>query len=116
MGYKYKNYKNTPKKQEKFFLSERKKRLFLIISTKNKLYKGVISLSNINKNRHTCDIAIFTDTEIESENAPYAALEAIARVTQYAFEKMNIKKICGTGHIKVRNWQQRMELLGYRIN
>ena len=40
MGYKYKNYKNTPKKQEKFFLSERKKRMFLIISTKKKLYKG----------------------------------------------------------------------------
>jgi hypothetical protein len=113
---KYQKEKNTPKKQEKFFLAENKKRLILIISTKKKIYKGVVSLSFINKERNSCDIAIVTDTGIEPEVAPYAALEAIARITEYAFKHMNIKKIYGTGHINLRNWQQRMELFGYRVD
>ena len=32
------------------------------------------------------------------------------------FKKMNIKKINGAGHIKINNWQQRMELFGYRVD
>ena len=116
LGVNYKNYKNTPKKQEKFFIKEKKKRFFLIISTKKNIYKGVVSLSNINKKKHTCDIALITDVNVEPELSAYAGIEAIARMTDYAFKKMNIKKICGAGNIKVRNWQQRMELFGYRID
>jgi len=111
----YKNFKNTKKKQEKFFTKEKKKRLFLIISTKNNIYKGVVSLSNINKNKHTCGIALITDVNIEPELSAYAGLEAIARLTEYTFKTMNIKKICGAGLLKLGNWQQRMELFGYRV-
>jgi len=112
----YKNYKNTPRKQEKYFIEEKKKRFFLIISTKKNIYKGVVSLSDINKKKHTCSIALITDVNIEPELSAYAGIEAIARMTDYAFKKMNIKKINGAGHIKINNWQQRMELFGYRVD
>ena len=116
LGVNYKNYKNTRKKQVKFFIEEKKNRFFLIISTKKNIYKGVVSLSNINKKKHTCDIALITDVNIEPELSAYAGIEAIARITDYAFKKMNIKKIFGAGNIKIRNWQQRMELFGYRVD
>ena len=116
LGTNYKNHKNTPRKQEKYFIEEKKKRFFLIISTKKNIYKGVVSLSYINKKKHTCSIALITDVNIEPELSAYAGIEAIARLTDYAFKKMNIKKIYGAGHIKISNWQQRMELFGYRID
>jgi RimJ/RimL family protein N-acetyltransferase len=108
-------YRNTPALQEKFFLSEPKKRLILIITTKEKVYKGVVSLSFINYKKRTCDIAIVTDFLIEPQYSPYASLEAIARITQHGFDKMGMKRISGGAHINLRNWQQRMELFGYRI-
>lgn len=111
------NYQNTPEKQEKFFLAEKDKRLILIISTKKKIYKGVVSLSFSDKSnkQKTCNIAIVTDFSIEPENSPYASLEAIARITEHGFKKLSMKRISDVAHIKLGNWQQRMELLGYRV-
>lgn len=111
----YQKNKNTQKKQIKFFLKEKNKRIILIISTKNKIYKGVISLSSIDKKKKSCDIAIITDQSIEPDIAPYAALEAMALMTEYAFKKLKIKKINGQGNLKIKNWQQRIELLGYKL-
>lgn len=112
----YKKLNNTKKKQEKFFLNNKKKRLILIISTKDNIYKGVVSLSNIDMERKTCEIAVVSDPSIEVSLAPYAGLEAIAIVTTYAFEKMKIRRITGAGSLKLKRWQQRMELLGYKFN
>ena len=66
--------------------------------------------------KNMCDIAILTDESIDFKDSYIASLEAIARITEFAFKKMKIKKISGTGHIKIKNWQQRMELLGYRLD
>ena len=42
-------YPNSPKDQEEFFIKQQNNnRLSLIITTKNKKYKGVVSLSSIN--------------------------------------------------------------------
>ena len=111
------NYKkkNTPKKQLAFFKNEKKNRLILILRTKEKIYKGVVSLSFINKKKKTCDIAVVTDVNIDPKNSPYAPLEAIARITDYAFQKMKMKVIGGGAVFKLRNWQQRMELFGYKL-
>ena len=47
---KYRKIKNTKKKQIAFFINQKKdQRKVFIISTKNHVYKGVISLSKINK-------------------------------------------------------------------
>lgn len=110
-----KRQKNTPAKQVKFFLSERKKRFMLIISTKSNIYKGIISLSNINRTNNSCELALITDTSIEPHLAPYAALEAVAKITEYAFKNLGIKKITGDGKVVLKLWRQRMELLGYKF-
>ncbi len=112
---KYKKQKNTPTKQVKFYLSERKKRFMLIISTKNNIYKGIISLSNFNKTKNSCEIALITDTSIDPNLAPYAALESVARITEYAFKNLGIKKVIGDGNIDLKLWRQRMELFGYKL-
>ena len=44
----YRKYKNTKKKQIKFFVNHKKnKRRIFIISTKKHVYKGVVSLSKL---------------------------------------------------------------------
>ena len=111
----YKKFKNTPQKQLKYFLKEKNKRTILIISTKNNIYKGVVSLSNYRKIYKSREIALITDAKIESNLAPFAGLEAIALMTQYAFEKIKIRQINGAGNINLKNWQQRMELFGYKF-
>ncbi len=112
---KYYKLNNTKKKQASFFLKENKKRLILIISTKAHEYKGVVSLSNFNKKNQSCEVALITDSKVEPELAPYAGLESIALITEYAFKKLNIKTINGAGKTTVKNWQQRMELFGYKF-
>lgn len=112
----YRKLNNTKKKQEKFFLANKNGRELLVISTKNHIYKGIVSLSNINKNQRTCDIALISDPTIEPVLAPFAGLEAIALMTTYAFDKMNMKKINGAGNLNLKRWQQRMELFGYQFN
>jgi hypothetical protein len=112
----YRKLNNTKKKQEKFFLANKNVRVLLVISTKNHIHKGIVSLSNININQRTCDIALISDPTIEPDLAPFAGLEAIALMTEYAFDKMNMKKINGTGYLAIKRWQQRMELFGYQFN
>ena len=111
----YKKLNNTPHKQLKYFLKEKNKRIILIISTKNNIYKGVVSLSKFKKIHGSCEIALITDPNIEPQLAPFAGLEAIALMTQFAFEKIKIKQINGAGNINLKNWQQRMELFGYKF-
>ena len=112
---KYKKQKNTPTKQVKYYLSQRKKRFMLIISTKNNVYKGIVSLSNFNKTKNSCEIALITDTNIDPYQAPYAPLEAIARISEYAFKNLGIKIINSGGKIELKRWFQRMELLGFKM-
>lgn len=113
---KYLNGKNTRKKQIKFFVNHKKeKRKIFIISTKNHVYKGVASLSKINKKQKTCDIAVLTDTKIEPLLAPYVGLEAIALLSNYAFIKLKLKRINCSFKKSQKHWFQRMELLGYKF-
>lgn len=113
---KYRTYKNTKEKQVEFFVNHKKeKRKIFIISTKNHIYKGVVSLSRIDNKKRTCDIAVLTDTKIEPLLAPYAGVEAIALISNFAFSQLKLKRIdCGF-KISQKRWFQRMELLGYKF-
>lgn len=112
---KYRKHKNTNKKQLTFFINHKKdQRKIFIISTKNHIYKGVVSLSNINNIKKTCDLALITDTKIDPLLAPYAGLEAIALMSNFAFSKLKLKRIDNNFNFTQKNWFQRMELLGYR--
>ena len=108
-------YPNDCESQRNFFLdSISSNRLTLIISNKKK-YLGVVSLSSINLNKKNCEIAIVIDNESDIINSPYIALEAISLLTTHAFEMLGIIKIKAGQHIDLSNWQQIMELAGYRL-
>lgn len=108
-------FPNTPEKQEKFYLSQLNERIIFIISTKNGIYKGVVSLSALDMTKKSCDIAIVTDKKIEEQLSPYAALEAMALTTEHGFVKLGMQRISAGQHILLAKWQQRLELLGYKL-
>ena len=112
---KYRKIKNTKKKQIAFFINQKKdQRKVFIISTKNHVYKGVVSLSKINKSSKSCDISLITDTKIEPLLSPFAGLEAMALMSNYAFSKLKLKRIDCAFTLIQKSWQQRTELLGYK--
>ncbi len=111
----YRKLKNTKKKQLSFFMNLKKdKRKIFIISTKNHIYKGVVSLSKINNLKKTCDISLISDTKIEPLLAPYAGLESMALMSKYAFSNLKLKRIDCAFTIVQKSWQQRTELIGYK--
>jgi RimJ/RimL family protein N-acetyltransferase len=107
-------FPNTPEDQVVFFRSQKTDRLMLIISNK-KEYMGIISLSKINLIKKTCDIAIVIDSSIDRKLSPYISLEAMARLTEHAFNMMGINRIDAEQHVELKGWQQRMELIGYKL-
>jgi RimJ/RimL family protein N-acetyltransferase len=108
-------FPNTPYLQEQFFLSQKGDRMTLIICGRDSQPLGVISLSSIDMIKKTCDIAIVVDVNSGKRMTPYISLEAIARVTEHGFNALGMEKISAGQHINLAGWQQRMELLGYRI-
>ena len=43
------------------------------------------------------------------------ALESICRITEHAFTILGLKRIDSSQHILLYRWQQRLELLGYKV-
>lgn len=105
---------NTPEEQEDFFVSQKGKRLTLIIQMKDGQFKGVISLSFLDFNKKTCDIALVTDLSV-MPGVRLAALEAMALITQHGFENMGMLRISAGQHTLLNKWQQRLELIGYKL-
>jgi RimJ/RimL family protein N-acetyltransferase len=109
-------FPNTVKSQIDFNNSlDSKNRLALIISDR-KMYIGTISLSLINLYKRTADIAMLIGEKSESENANLLALEAMALMTNHAFGNMGLKKITAGQHESLTKWQQKLEILGYRVD
>jgi RimJ/RimL family protein N-acetyltransferase len=106
---------NTPELQEQFFLKQANDRLLLIICNIVGQPLGVISLSSIDMVKKTCDVAIVVDANNGKRTTPYISLEAIARITEHGFNALGMEKISAGQHLKLAGWQQRMELLGYRV-
>ena len=107
-------YPNTPEDQVEFYRSEKLTRLILIIATQ-KGYMGVISLSNINMSKKSCCISIVMDSSVDKKLSSYIALEAMAKITEHAFNIMGMNRIEAGQHVKLKGWQQRMELIGYKL-
>lgn len=106
---------NTVHDQIDFYRSMKSQnRLGLIISDKSH-YVGTISLSSINLIKRIADIALLFGEDSESENKDLLALESMALMTNHAFEVMGLKRISAGQHIKLKKWQQKLELIGYRL-
>lgn len=107
-------FPNTPEDQVEFYRSQKSDRIMLIISNK-KEYMGIISLSSINLVKKKCDIAMVIDTSVDSKLSHFISLEAMARLTEHAFNIMGINRIEAGQHVNLRGWQQRLELIGYKL-
>ena len=107
-------FPNDPNSQLDFFERNKKERVLLVISNK-KDYIGVISLSDINFIKRKASVALVVNTKKDSEYDSLIALESMARITEHGFNKMGLDRITAGQHINLSGWQQRMELLGYRL-
>lgn len=108
-------FPNSKEKQEAFFLSHEQTRLILVLQTKQGKPRGIVSLSKIDWRRRNCDFAIFLDSEVDPKTSPLAALEATALIVEHAVEKMGIDRIQAWQHTNLAPWQQRLELVGFRL-
>lgn len=107
-------FPNTPVAQVEFFEHQKNKRVALIISNK-KEYMGIVSLSGVDLTSKMASVALLINPKIDFYNSTIIALEAMARITEHGFKTMGLNRIQAGQHIKLAGWQQRMELLGYRI-
>lgn len=106
---------NTPDKQVEFYKNlNNSNRLSLIISDKD-CYIGTISLSGVNLVKKTCEIALLFGEKSHQPFSDMMALEAMARLTTFAFDQMGIERISAGQHHKLVKWQQKLELIGYKI-
>ena len=107
-------YPNTREMQEQFLVYD-PNRLILIIVNKYGLSIGVISLSFINYEKQCCDVALVVSDKGETMLKPFLSLEAMALITSHAFEKMGMQRVNFGQHIKLKRFQNRLELLGYKL-
>lgn len=108
-------YPNTKLMQQEFFRSvSNETRLTLIISNKTD-YIGVISLSSIDRVKRKCEIAIVLNSKLDRRNSSFIALESMAILTTHAFDSLGVERIEAGQHINLKGWQQRLELIGYRL-
>ncbi len=107
-------YENTPEKQLEF-LKMAKDRLILIIFDK-KNYVGVVNLSMMNFDKRTCDIAVVTGGDkLNIAQSMFNALEAMSLIMDHGFTKLGFKKITAGLHVELSSWQQRLELIGFKL-
>lgn len=107
-------FPNTRDGQVDFFRSQQSGRLILIISDKNR-YMGVISLSGLNLVKRIADIAMVVDTSKNREMSRFISLESMARMTEHAFNALGLNRVQAGQHRDLSDWQQRLELIGYRL-
>ena len=107
-------FPNTPDGQESFFETEKRNRLILIVSNKQK-YIGVVSISKIDLINKTGEFSLVINGLKDIRMALSIALEAAARITEYAFTNLGLNRITSLQHIDLWRWRRRMELIGYKV-
>lgn len=72
---------------------------------------GVVSLKAIDLINRTAEIAIVTGFK----KLPGGAIEAMALLTEHAFERLNLIKLYAGQHIELWKWVNTLETIGYKI-
>jgi RimJ/RimL family protein N-acetyltransferase len=108
------SFPNTSESQVEFYDLQKKKRLLLIISNKEQNI-GVISFSNVDYLKRSASVALVVNVKKDANYSPVMALESMARITEHGFITMGLDRITAGQHENLSGWQQRMELLGYRV-
>lgn len=109
-------FPNTTDEQKSFYASAKASgRLVLLVKSKEHELLGVVNLSNINYARLTCEVAYVCP--VKSKSARYAALEALAFITQHAFDNLNMCVVsAGHAYPGLISWIRKTETLGYKTN
>ena len=88
-------------------------RFLAIIKSKKSKLLGVVSLSEINYERSSCQISMVCPTKCE--DAPLASLEAMALTIEHAFRRMGVRRVwAGQAYPGLQKWAKRLEILGLR--
>lgn len=109
-------FPNSRKLQQEYLENLSSDRLVLIIQNKRSLPIGVISLSNINFQKRSCDIALVVSDEGEKRTKPFESLESMALLSSHAIDKLGMNYINAGQHIDLKGWQNRLELIGYKLD
>jgi len=108
-------YPNTRIKQAEFVESALKRKdmvLLAIVDSKSNAMCGVISLNRIDLLNRRSEIAIVMG---DVKYSPGVPLEAMALMTQYGFDKLNLNKIYAGQHVGLWKWINTLELIGYKL-
>jgi RimJ/RimL family protein N-acetyltransferase len=108
-------FPNTKKSQVQFFNSIGKDRLVFVIENKSHLPLGVISLSFIDHVKKACDFALFVDPYADLKASGLGSLEAVSLIITHGFNQLGLKRISAGQHVNLYPWQNRLELLGFRL-
>jgi RimJ/RimL family protein N-acetyltransferase len=108
-------YPNTKKLQVEYFNGLGPDRLVQVIQNKSGIPLGIVSLSFINQVKKTCEFAIFLDQFADPKISGIAALEAVSMIVSHGFELLGMRRITAGQHVNLGSWQQRLELLGFKL-
>jgi RimJ/RimL family protein N-acetyltransferase len=110
-------FPNTIDAQREFFRTlQQTNRLALLIASKTSDTPiGTVSLSGIDFRRRIATIAIIMDLETTVPKSTLASLEAMAALTQHAFDVLGLERVqAGQVYPGLAKWNQLLEILGYR--
>ena len=109
-------YPNTPDQQRLFYQQALASGRFLtLIKTKDAELLGVISLSEIDYQKSSCQIALVCPEK--SKSAALAPLEAMALCTQHAFDGFGLRRVwAGQAYPGLAKWVKRLEILGFKTD
>jgi RimJ/RimL family protein N-acetyltransferase len=109
-------YPNTSALQRGFYENAVSSGRFInLIKTKDGELLGVISLSGINYEKSSCQIALVCP--VTSKKAIHAPLEAMALCTQHAIVRLGLENVqAGQAYPGLVRWIQKLELLGYKTD
>lgn len=108
-------FPNTAETQEAYFLGLDETRVIFVAQTKQGEPRGVVSLSHINWRRRHADLAIVFDYRVQPRTSSLSALEASALLLEHGVDKIGLSRIQGSQHRQIAGWQQRLELVGFRL-
>lgn len=109
-------YPNTTAQQKAFYSQAIAEGRFLcLIKTKDGDLLGVVSLSDINYEKSSCQVAYVCPNK--TDKAVYAPLEALAICTQHAFERFGVHRVwAGHSYPGLDRWIQKTEILGFKAD
>jgi len=108
-------FPNTLEDQQHFLrnLSDSGRLALLIVDKESQKAEGIVSLSCINHQRRSSQIAIVVGNPPRTPNLH--ALEAMSRMTEHGFEALRLERIwAGQAFPGLAKWNQKLELIGCR--